>query len=168
MVNNVLQLSKIQQGKVAFDPQPCDLVKLIQSAIESFNTDPIAIERIRFTSSIPEIIMNIDRGLMLQVLNNLISNALKYSSWNANIDIRLKKRKETVMVTVTDHGIGIPEEEQKHLFTPFFRASNTRMIQGNGLGLNIVKESIRMHHGDISFESRNGAGTTFIITLPYK
>jgi PAS domain S-box-containing protein len=166
VVNNVLQLSKIQQGKLAFDPLPNDLVSLIRVTIDSFSSDPMAVERIHFQSEVSEIWMNLDRGLMTQVMNNLISNALKYSPWNSTIEISLKKLKNFITVHVKDHGIGIPQEEQKHLFKPFFRASNTRMIQGNGLGLNIVRESVRMHNGDITFESNEGNGTLFTITLP--
>lgn len=166
VVNNVLQLSKIQQGKLAFDPQPNELVSLIRVTINSFSSDPMAAERIKFKSGIPEAWLNLDKGLMTQVMNNLISNALKYSPWNSTIDISLKKLKNGIEIQVKDHGIGIPAEEQKHLFTPFFRASNTRMIQGNGLGLNIVRESVRIHNGDITFESEAGNGTLFTITLP--
>ncbi len=166
VVNNVLQLSKIQQGKLAFDPQPNELVSLIRVTIDSFSSDPMAAERIKFKSGIPEAWLNLDKGLMTQVMNNLISNALKYSPWNSTIDISLKKLKNGIEIQVKDHGIGIPAEEQKHLFTPFFRASNTRMIQGNGLGLNIVRESVRIHNGDITFESEAGNGTLFTITLP--
>jgi PAS domain S-box-containing protein len=168
VVNNVLQLSKIQQGKLAFDPQENDLVSLIRIAIEGFNTDPLAAERIRFVTSLEEEKMMLDKGLIIQVMNNLISNALKYSAWNSKVEINLNKQKGGVIITVKDNGIGIPPEEQKHLFTPFFRASNTRLIQGNGLGLNIVRESVRMHNGDIRFESNSGEGTRFIITLPVK
>lgn len=168
VVNNVLQLSKIQQGKLAFDPQENDLVSLIRIAIDGFNTDPMAVERIRFVTSFEEAKLNLDKGLIIQVMNNLISNALKYSAWNSKVEINLAEHKEGFVITVKDYGIGIPLEEQKHLFTPFFRASNTRMIQGNGLGLNIVRESVRMHNGEITFESTNGEGTKFIIILPNK
>jgi PAS domain S-box-containing protein len=166
VVNNVLQLSRIQQGKLGYDPHAVELIQLCHQVIDSFPSDPMSSERIKFRSEIPEINIKADRSLILQALSNLISNALKYSAWNSEIQVEVIKSKSTIQIRIKDQGIGIPVEDQKYLFTPFFRASNTRLIQGNGLGLNIVRETVRLHGGDITFKSTSGKGSTFYIHLP--
>lgn len=166
VVNNVLQLSKIQQGKLAFNPESIELGQVCKTAMESFNSDPLSMTRLKLKMDLPDIYLYMDKGLMVQSINNLISNALKYSAWDQEVQIQIEKSTESIKIQVIDKGMGIPLEEQKHLFTPFFRASNTRLIQGNGLGLNIVKEAVRLHGGDISFESFPDKGTTFTISLP--
>jgi signal transduction histidine kinase len=82
------------------------------------------------------------------------------------VKVRLYQQDESIILTVQDNGIGIPEADQKYLFQPFYRASNATVIQGNGLGLNIVKESMKLHGGSIKFESLLGKGTTFVVHFP--
>lgn len=166
VVNNVLQLSRIQQGKLGFNPELYDIIQLCHQSVDSFQSDPISLERIRCKFEVPELKHNIDKGLFIQALTNLLSNALKYSPWNTEVLLHVQLKSNSINISVKDQGIGIPLEEQKHLFVPFFRASNTRLIQGNGLGLNIVRESIRMHGGEITFTSKPGKGSTFNIIIP--
>ena len=95
-----------------------------------------------------------------------MSNALKYSPEGKPVDIILEQQPGTVQVQIADQGVGIPEDEHKHLFDLFFRARNATNIQGTGLGLPIVKKYIDLMQGDIAVESRLKSGTTFTITLP--
>ena len=104
--------------------------------------------------------------LLRNILINLISNAIKYSQENTEIIVTSFIENKNVTLTVQDHGIGIPEKDQSKLFTPFFRASNTKSIQGTGIGLNIVKQYLEMMNGQISFESKNNEGATFNIEFP--
>ncbi|ODT56266.1 MAG: hypothetical protein ABS72_01840 [Paludibacter sp. SCN 50-10] len=104
--------------------------------------------------------------MLRQVLVNLISNAVKYSQPHPEIQVDLTVRNEQAVLTIRDNGIGIPENEKKEIFQPFYRASNVRGIEGHGLGLNIVKETIELHNGTIRFESVQHQGTTFIVQLP--
>ena len=95
---------------------------------------------------------------------NLLSNAIKYS--HDKITFEVAHTPQTLRITIRDYGIGIPEEEQQHLFTRFFRAHNVENIQGTGLGLNIVKRYLDLLKGQISFESKQGEGSSFYITIP--
>jgi len=110
-----------------------------------------------------------DPYLLQHILVNLLSNAIKYAPTGTEIGLNLGYwDDETVFIEVSDQGIGIPEQDQKHLFEPFFRASNTKGFKGNGLGLAIVKESVEAHGGSITCQSRPGEGTRFTVSLPLK
>ena len=100
------------------------------------------------------------------MLINLLSNALKYSQPNPQVEVTLTSNGKMVEIKVADNGIGIPEKDQKNVFQPFFRAANAKGIEGNGLGLNIVKETIQLHGGRVRFDSSLLKGTTFYIELP--
>ncbi|MBA4058756.1 MAG: PAS domain-containing sensor histidine kinase, partial [Marivirga sp.] len=100
------------------------------------------------------------------IMFNLISNASKYSDANKNIYLSCTKKGSNILFTVKDEGIGIPIEDQKHLFDRFFRASNAGNIHGTGLGLNIVKRYIELLNGEITFTSEYGKGSTFQIEIP--
>ena len=96
---------------------------------------------------------------------NLISNSMKYSPESTEIDLNFEKTDNGVTITVRDRGIGIPEDEQKHMFDKFFRAKNTGNVQGTGLGLTIVKRYVELMGGNINFISKPGEGTTFKLEL---
>lgn len=104
--------------------------------------------------------------MLCNILFNLLSNASKYSDENKAIQIHCEPNKDNVVVMIKDEGIGIPDEDQRHLFDRFFRASNVINIQGTGLGLNIVKRYLDLLNGSISFTSEYGKGSTFTIQLP--
>ena len=97
---------------------------------------------------------------------NLLSNAIKYSDEGQPIDCLIEASDLEIRITITDYGIGIPEEEQKHLFSRFFRAHNVENIQGTGLGLNIVKRYVEIMQGNINFESKLSKGSTFTVSIP--
>ena len=112
------------------------------------------------------IAMKTDPRILRNVLFNLISNASKYSEENKNIYLSCSTRDGHLRIAVKDEGIGIPEDDKKHMFDRFFRASNAINIQGTGLGLNIVKRYIDLLNGRIEFESEYGKGSTFTIEIP--
>lgn len=103
---------------------------------------------------------------MRQALTNLISNAIKYSPKNTRIVMRLHTEQGDAIIDIIDHGIGIPKEDQAHLFEAFHRGNNVDAIPGTGLGLAIVKQSVKVHNGTISVRSSEGEGTTFTVRLP--
>lgn len=166
IVNDVLQISRIEEGKVEFNPSAIDIIELCTQAIETFNSDPSLKNKVKLESPYRAVNMNLDTRLIIQVINNLVSNGIKYSPEDPKVEVEISMQKGELYISVSDKGIGIPEPDQKHLFTPFYRASNTRSIQGTGLGLNIVRESLRMHGGDITFTSKQGKGTKFVIHFP--
>jgi PAS domain S-box-containing protein len=166
IVTNVMQVSKIQEGKLNFEPRKMDLVSLCSNVIRGFNSNTELNPKILFKSEFDKLELFIDNLLIQQALNNLVSNAVKYSPGNQKVHVRLSKENEEIILSVEDKGIGIPEVDQKQLFQPFYRATNVEQIQGNGLGLNIVRETIRMHGGEITFKSQEGKGTVFTIHFP--
>jgi len=166
IVNDVLDYSKIQSGKVDFNPENIDLIQLCRQTINSFNVDQDNKNRINFYSSNKLLEINIDTRLIVQAINNLVSNALKYSYRDTIIKVKLMKKKNILCLIVSNNGIGIPQKDQEHILKPFFRASNAGIAQGTGLGLNIAKESIEAHGGSISFKSIPFKQTSFTIHLP--
>jgi signal transduction histidine kinase len=103
-----------------------------------------------------------------RIFNNLVSNAIHYTSNGGRIRVSLSKTAREVIVMVSDTGIGIPEEAMEHLFEEFFRAPNARLVdrEGTGLGLSIVRETVNKYGGQVSVQSAVGVGTCFTVTLP--
>jgi signal transduction histidine kinase len=105
---------------------------------------------------------------MTHILMNLLSNAIKYSEEGKSILFEISNNDEEVTITIKDEGIGIPEEDQKHLFERFFRAANSANTQGTGLGLHIVKQYVTLMGGEVSCTSTLGMGTSVTLSLPLK
>ena len=103
---------------------------------------------------------------MRHILNNLLTNSVKYSTEGTPVDFSLDRRNGEAIFTVQDRGIGIPLADQKQLFNSFHRGANASHLPGTGLGLVIVKRCVELHGGDITCQSIEGAGTTFTVTLP--
>lgn len=170
ILNDFLSLEKLEQGKVQFKPSPfnvCDLAETIVEEIDGLTkknqTVHLSLQPDR--SDDVCVINGLDPQLLRNILFNLLSNAVKYSSEGAPINLELKLS-DTLIITVCDNGIGIPKDEQQHLFERFFRAKNATNIQGTGLGLNIVKKHVELMGGQITFDSVLGKGTSFVISLP--
>jgi PAS domain S-box-containing protein len=166
IVTNVLQLARIQEGKLLPDLKLVQLTELCRSVIKTFVPDDSTRQTIRFSSTAEQPEIFADEVMIRQVLINLLSNALKYSQPNPQVEVTLTSNGKMVEIKVADNGIGIPEKDQKNVFQPFFRAANAKGIEGNGLGLNIVKETIQLHGGRVRFDSSLLKGTTFYIELP--
>ena len=113
----------------------------------------------------PSITLSTDPHILKNILLNLVSNAIKYSSDEGKIKLTVGKEERTT-IAIQDHGIGIPKKDQDMLFERFHRAENVVNIQGTGLGLHIVKKYVELLHGTITFDSIEGEGSTFRITLP--
>jgi signal transduction histidine kinase len=113
-----------------------------------------------------ELMIYSDSNLLKHVLVNLVSNAIKFSPENAPIEINTQIEASKSLISIIDKGMGIPKEDQVHLFERFFRASNATNIQGTGLGLHIVGRYIDLIHGAIEYKSEIEQGSQFIITLP--
>ncbi len=121
---------------------------------------------IKFTSAAPGLRMNMDAKLMRQVVTNLLSNAIKYSPDASPVELDLARQDNTLVVLVRDYGVGIPQEDQKHLFEIFHRATNVGTTPGTGVGLTIVKRAVEAHGGTIHIESAVGSGTVVTLTFP--
>ncbi|MCC7446024.1 MAG: PAS domain S-box protein [Anaerolineae bacterium] len=165
LLNDVLTISRIERGKLVFNPAPLDVVVCCQDLVETAQavTDT---HRFVFTATGDCPIHNADSELLQHILTNLINNAVKYSPVGKSIYLNVDCQAEQVMFKVRDEGIGIPIVDQLHIFESFYRAGNIGQIGGTGLGLAIVKQMVERHGGDVTFESEVGIGTTFTVTIP--
>ncbi len=166
ILNDFLSLDKLEQGKVVSNSTQFDLSLLINELVEELKESneskhQIEVQHIKSNLSVYQ-----DKEMLRNVLINLLSNAIKYTPEQGLILIRTSLQANSVEIEIQDNGIGIPEEDQKHLFDRFFRAHNATTIKGTGLGLNIVKRYLDLMGGNISFSSVEAKGTTFKITLP--
>lgn len=166
MMDDVLQLARIQANRMEFAPGRDDLQVLCCDIVEEFRSRGEYRERIHYESSGLAVQLNFDPRLMRHVISNLIANGLKYSRNETPITVELGQESGNVILQVTDEGIGIPDIDLKHIFEPFHRASNVGTISGTGLGLSITKEAIDLHGGKIQIATRLNAGTTVTVTLP--
>jgi PAS domain S-box-containing protein len=165
ILNDFLSLEKLEQGKVEIIRQPVDIPQVAADLKDDLNGMLKAGQGINFDHA-GDLEITLDKKILRHVLQNLLSNAIKYSGENSEITFTTAISDGFLTITVRDEGIGIPEEEQTHLFGEFFRAKNVAGIQGTGLGLNIVKRYVELLNGIINFESRPGAGTTFTVVFP--
>ena len=166
ILNDFLSVEKLEAGIVKNNPVPADLVKLTSDVLADMENSCRADQRIISGVHGEPRPVAVDTHLLQNILNNLVSNALKYSPSQGEIRFDLHFGEETVTFRVSDSGIGIPPEDQPHLFERFFRACNTAGIPGTGLGLSIVKKYLDLMGGNIEVISHPGTGTTFTITLP--
>ncbi len=169
LINDFLNVSRIQTGKFIIDKSPVDLSKLVSEEIDSLRPNATA-RGLKFTYKPPKKfpIMELDEGKMRQVVMNFADNAIYYSSQNATIAVSLSIDNNEVLFTVKDTGIGVPMDEREHLFSKFYRASNARVRRpdGTGVGIYLAKKVIDAHGGKIVFESVEGKGSTFGFRLP--
>ncbi|MEI6567310.1 MAG: HAMP domain-containing sensor histidine kinase [Verrucomicrobiota bacterium] len=166
ILDEVITINRAESGKLF-----CRTVKVeLQPIMEEVVQDCLLAEgrSHRITQSVQgeTCPVQVDPDLLRTVLVNLLTNAVKYSNIGTEVLIELRQGSDSYQVVVSDHGIGIPEEDQPRIFLPFERASNVRNIQGTGLGLNIVKRLVELQGGRISFTSRKDHGTTFLVELP--
>ena len=165
MLNDFLSLDKLEQGSVACNPGEFDVVHLSIELIEELRGLAKPGQEIVYDHSGSERIVFQDRTMLHNVLSNLLGNAIKYSPENKRIDLITCISNSALTIQVQDRGIGIPLEDQQHLFERFFRAANAFTVQGTGLGLNIVRKYLDLIGGTIAFESTPGQGTTFTVTI---
>mgnify|MGYP001825075489 CR=1 FL=1 len=166
ILNDFLSLSKLEEGKVTAHKEKFDIVQFSKSVVEEIDSSKKYGQKIAVKNKKPIINVFLDPKLTRHILTNLLSNAIKYSKENKNIDLILDKNQKNVIIKVVDQGIGIPKEEQPNLFQRFFRADNSAIIQGTGLGLHIVKQYVELMGGHVSFESELNKGATFIVEMP--
>lgn len=164
ILNDFLNLSKLEEGLVVSHPESFNLTDFTAEIADEMNGLTKPGQRILWTDRTDGRQVSLDRRILKNVLYNLVSNALKYSE--RDVQCRTGFNSGWLEIEVRDHGIGIPESDQKHMFDRFFRAKNALHIQGTGLGLNIVRRYLDLLGGDITFVSREGEGTTFTVRLP--
>ena len=166
ILDEFLSLGRLEEGKVSVKPEAFDLVAFMEAIVQELQHAQKPGQQVRIAAPQTSIPVTLDKQFIRNIFLNLLSNALKYSPEGKPVDITLEALEKQVRLQIADQGVGIPQDEHKHLFDLFFRARNATNIQGTGLGLPIVKKYIDLMQGDIAVESQVEQGTTFTITLP--
>ncbi|MBE0476379.1 MAG: response regulator [Coriobacteriia bacterium] len=169
LINDMLDISRIESGRIRLKREPLQLVDVALGAVETFRTlaEGAGIELVvKLPEDLPKAAG--DRDRIGQVMMNLISNAIKYSPGGGTVTVRVRKDRDRIITSVTDTGIGISKKDQKKLFSKFYRvdSSLTREIGGTGLGLSICKSIVELQGGRIWARSEEGEGSTFSFALP--
>lgn len=166
ILNDLLSLSKLEEGKLTTTPVEFDIVDFSKEIVQDMQALAKEGQVIGYTHSGDMSNAKLDVKLLKNIYINLLSNAIKFSPENKQILVNTAIANNELIVSFKDSGIGIEKEDQKLLFDRFFRGQNATNIQGTGLGLNIVSKYVEMMNGTISFESEVGKGTTFFIKFP--
>ncbi|MBU9722326.1 MULTISPECIES: cell wall metabolism sensor histidine kinase WalK [Bacillaceae] len=171
LVNDLLQLSKMDSKDYQMNAVPINLNLFVEQIVERFQMSTKN-EDIQIKHKLPnnkDFIINGDRDKLTQLLDNILSNAVKYSPEGGTINCVLKEEKDRVVISIKDEGVGIPKENIQHVFDRFYRVdkARSRNLGGTGLGLAIAKEIVLAHGGSIWVSSDWGKGTTISFSLPY-
>ena len=172
LINDLLDVDKIESDRFSYVFKEEKLEGIVQGIVDDLT--PISTEKgvnLIFQKESPEYpVISADQVKLRNALQNLVDNAIKYTIGGGDVTIKLRSDKDVLHLTISDTGIGIPVSEQSKVFGKFFRAKNAvrQQTDGSGLGLFIVKKIIEKHNGEIRFESKEGKGTTFFITIPGK
>ncbi len=169
LVNNLLNTDRIESGKTDLKITKTNLENIVNNVL--YYIYPQATSKkihinISYEKKLPFVF--VDQEKMREVIQNVLENAVKYSNEKGVIDVKLYSENECLVVSISDNGVGIPESFKKDVFSKFCRGSNAVKMktEGSGLGLFVANEIVKMHQGQITFESEEGSGTTFFISIP--
>ncbi|NOX60650.1 MAG: PAS domain S-box protein [Chloroflexi bacterium] len=169
IINDLLDLSRLESGRYRPEKTYLDMVALVRESVKGLEMQAqqagveIALD---LPTDLPPLFG--DRELLVSVVNNLVGNAIKFSTKGGRVRVALYQQDGALVLEVEDNGLGIPEEDIPHLFTKFYRSERVHKagIKGTGLGLALVKQAVELHNGVIQVESRVGVGSRFIVMLP--
>ncbi len=168
LINDILDIQKIESGQLDFNFEKLDIIEFLNNAV---NDNAAYGEQygVKFIlhSELHDIFVYADKERLMQVMSNLLSNAAKFSPKDSKVDVTVHRIGEVLRISVTDYGIGIPEEFQPKLFDKFTQSdsSDSRQKGGTGLGLSITKFIVERHDGNISYTTKHGEGTSFYFDL---
>ena len=169
LIENILDFSKMEDDKKVFRFEKDNIVSTARDAVASFKNNMVnqSVQiNLSDADSIPEIVF--DKESIEQVMHNLLDNASKYSGDSKTINVEIVTKGKDVIISVTDFGVGINNNDKDKIFDRFYRAGDelTQSVKGSGIGLTIVKQIMIAHKGDIVVDSNPGKGSTFSIILP--
>ena len=170
LINQLLDLSKLEAGKMVLQANQTDLVQFLKEVVSSYES-LAADKKIKyfFYPEAQELNMYLDNEKIEKVIHNILSNAFKFTKENGEVILYLKvENNQHVVISVRDTGIGIPDHQLNKVFDRFYQvdSSQTRDYEGSGIGMALAKELVELHHGTISVESIEGKGSTFTVRLP--
>jgi signal transduction histidine kinase len=169
LTTDLLDVTRLQSGRLELHMEPTDIVELSMRMVARLQLTT-QLHRFSYSSECPHLVVSIDPARIEQILGNVLSNAVKYSPEGGVIQVAVWQDQATHMaiVSIQDQGIGIPVDQQAHIFNRFERAENAQAhgISGTGLGLYLCRELIERHNGRIWLESVEGKGATFFFSLP--
>jgi PAS domain S-box-containing protein len=169
MLENVLLIGRRDAVQMEFRPVSLSVSKFCTGLIDELRSSKSRqFDALHWVVEVPpdEVHYMLDDALLRNIVGNLISNAIKYTPAGGTVEFKIGELKDDLQITVTDQGIGIPEQDMPNLFESFHRASNVGAIAGTGLGLTIVKEAVLCHGGSIDVQSVVGRGSSFSVLLP--
>lgn len=170
LINDLLNVTRIEEGRYLYERTPTNIVEMIQSLVDSYKDEvkkrDIVLEVNKPKEDLPKV--EVDPEKVRLAAQNLVENAIKYTLEGGTVTVTIRRVKDEVEISIKDTGIGIPEEQQDRVFSKFFRGVNAlkEETEGSGLGLFITKNIIEAHGGNVWFESQVGEGTTFYFTVP--
>lgn len=168
ILNNFLSIEKLEKKEIRYDITKFYIKDVIDEVINGANLLFKEGQKIVCTSDFDKISISQDQKIIELTLSNLVSNAIKYSLENTTIFIAVAQDKKNTTIRIIDKGFGIPKKDQKNIFKRYFRAENVLLIEGTGIGLNIVKKHLKNLGGQLNFKSEYKIGTTFTVTIPNK
>jgi len=166
LMDDTLEIGKLTSGRANIEHVTLNLNEIIKDIIKITEISDNNQHRITFTEKHINYLIISDSKMIYQVFVNLLSNACKYSSVGSEVWVKITRNNSHIQIDIKDCGIGIPENELKYIFEPFFRASNVGFTQGTGLGMSIVKNSLDAIKAEILVKSNHEEGTTFSVLLP--
>ncbi len=171
LITVLLNVSRIERGKVFFSPRAIDLVEFVKKFLNEYAS--FSAEKnisVIFEKHPPTLPVVIDSAALYNILQSLISNAIEYTKEGGRVEVSIEQGNDTFRFIVQDTGIGIPKKDQEHIFEKFSRASNAQTVnrEGLGLGLYAAAQTVKLLNGKIWFNSKDGRGTTFYVELPLK
>jgi signal transduction histidine kinase len=165
MIEQMIEASRLEEGRLALKKNRNDIVELTDVAIDGVRM-LLAGHELKVAMPVESIEADVDPDRFQIVVRNLLSNAAKYSPSGSDICIEVHRDGDMAFVLVRDQGVGISTDDQSHLFTRFGRIETSTHVQGTGLGLWLSREIARMHDGDLTVDSKVGAGSTFTFSVP--
>lgn len=167
ILNDFLSLERLEKGKEVYRYTDFSLSKVVNEVVYNANMLLKDGQKIKYPDNIDEVMIHQEQRIVSMVLTNLLHNAIKYSPEDTEIGMKVELHKGKIIFHVIDQGIGIPEKGQKHVFERYYRADNVLLVQGTGIGLNIVKVHLENIGGSIYFKSEEGKGSVFTVEFPF-